>query len=165
MDWVSMKERGWESLKKYRYVLLIVLAGLFLMALPEKEREPAESAAVVSAQPSLQDSLSDILSKISGAGKVEVLLTEAKGEQMLYQMDEDRTAGENNTDIRRKTVLVTDSGRNETGLLRQIYPPTYQGAVVLCQGADNAKIALAIVEAVADATGLSADKITVLKMK
>lgn len=165
MDWVSMKERGWESLKKYRYVLLAVLAGLFLMVVPEKKKEPEYRVAAVSAEPRLQDSLSEILSKISGAGKVEVLLTEAKGEQMLYQMDEDRTVGENNTDIRRKTVLVTDSGRNETGLLRQIDPPTYQGAVVLCQGADNAKIALAIVEAVADATGLSADKITVLKMK
>jgi hypothetical protein len=39
------------------------------------------------------------------------------------------------------------------------------GAVIVCQGADKPVVRLAIVEAVADATGLSTDTITVLKMK
>jgi hypothetical protein len=41
----------------------------------------------------------------------------------------------------------------------------YQGAVVLCQGAADAAVRLAVVEAVSKATGLGADKICVLKMK
>ena len=59
----------------------------------------------------------------------------------------------------------SDSSRNETGLIRQIIPPVYRGAVVLCQGAENANIRLQIVEAVKSVTGLSSDHITVLKMK
>ena len=166
MDWVSIKSKGLESLKKYRYILVVILAGVFLMALPEKKTEqPQTSQPAAVSEPGLQESLSKLLSKSEGAGKVEVLLTQAEGSKTLYQTDEDRSAGETTTDRRQKTVLVTNSAREETGLVRQVNPPTYQGAVVLCQGGDNARIKLAIVEAVANATGLSTDKITVLKMK
>lgn len=166
MDWVSIKSRGVESLKKYKYILVVILAGIFLMALPEKKTEqPKVSEPAAVSEPSLQESLSKILSKIEGAGKVEVLLTQAEGTETLYQTDEERSAGETTTDRKQKTVLVTNSAREETGLVRQVNPPTYQGAVILCQGGDNARIKLAIVEAVANATGLSTDKITVLKMK
>lgn len=163
MDWVSLKSSGLEAIKKYRYVLLVVLAGILLMALPETGKEaPAEPEQTVEAsRPELQEALADILSQIAGAGKVKVLLTEAAGEQTVYQTDEDHSA----SDIRRQTVLVTDAGREETGLVRQINPPTYQGAIILCQGADSAAVRLSIVEAVSNATGLSTDKISVLKMK
>lgn len=166
MDWVSFKSGGVERLKKYRYILAVILAGILLMALPGKREEPAPSVRTeVAAEPTLQESLSRILSRVEGAGKVEVLLTQAEGSKTLYQTDEDRSSGETTTERRQKTVLVTNSAREEGGLIRQINPPTYQGAVVLCQGGDNAKVKLAIVEAVANATGLSTDKITVLKMK
>ncbi len=166
MDWVSIKGRSAELLKKYRYVLLILLVGIFLMTLPEgKQEEPQPQQPTQEAPESLQDSLSDILGKIAGAGKVEVLLTQSTGAETLYQTDEDCSVGENSSDTRRDTVLVTNSSREETGLIRRIDPPTYQGAIVLCQGAENAKVKLAIVEAVAGVTGLTTDKITVLKMK
>ena len=40
---------------------------------------------------------------------------------------------------------------------------TENGAAVVCDGADNAQVRLAIVRAVSDCTGLGSDKITVLK--
>jgi len=49
--------------------------------------------------------------------------------------------------------------------VQQVNPPTYLGAVIVCQGADSASVRLAIVSAVGSVTGLSTDKITVLKMK
>ncbi len=166
MDWISIRGKGLEGLKKYRYILLVLLLGIFLMALPEGNSKTEErEVEVVPTQPVLQDSLAGILSKISGAGRVEVLLTQATGAVTVYQTDEDRTMGENTTDINRKTVLVSNSGKGEGGLIKQVNPPGYQGAIVVCQGADNAKVKLAIVEAVANATGLSTDRITVLKMK
>ena len=55
--------------------------------------------------------------------------------------------------------------RADPGLVRQVNPPEYLGAVVLCQGADNPSVKLSIVEAVSKATGLTTDRITVLKMK
>ena len=93
------------------------------------------------------------------------MLTIAQGERILYQTDSTYTQGENSTDTRTQTILVTDSQRNETGLIHQKNPPVYQGAIVLAEGADHPSVKLAIVEAVMDVTGLGADKISVLKMK
>lgn len=159
MDWGTLKSGGLSAIKKYRYVLLVVLAGILLMALPfgETQKEsPVQTQEEVQTQ--LQDDLAGILSRISGAGRVEVLLTQAAGEETVYQMD-------GTADSRRQTVLVTGTDRAEAGLVRQINPPTYQGAIIVCQGADSASVRLSIVEAVSNATGLSTDKISVLKMK
>ena len=167
MGWTEVKQRAGEFLGKYRYVLLILLAGLVLMMLPEGEKktEPVQTAVQQQAPPDLQTSLANILGKIDGAGKVEVLLTEAVGPKTHYQMDEDSSADENSRDIRRETVVITGADREEIGLVLHIDAPVYQGAIVLCQGADSAGVRLAIVEAVANATGLGSDKISVLKMK
>lgn len=165
MDWVTLGDRGKELLKKYRYVVLVVVIGLFLLALPDgkkQEAEPDAQTAQEEAQPDLQEALEDILSLIQGAGKVRVLLTQSEGEQTVYQ-----TNGEQGTsgDQRRDTVILTGSDRSQGGLIQQVNPPVYLGAVVVCQGAGSASVRLAIVEAVANATGLSSDRITVLKMK
>ncbi len=162
MDWIERKNSAWEYLKKYRYVALILLVGIFLMALPEQEVSQAETAETTEeASLDLQESLAEILAQVQGAGNVKVLLTQAKGEQTIYQTDGDYSSQEE----RRDTVLVTNSQREESGLIRQVIPPVYQGAIVLCQGAENANVRLSIVKAVMSVTGLTSDHITVLKMK
>ena len=164
MDWVTLRSRGKELVRKYRYVLLVVLAGLFLMALPDgKNAKAAPEPAVAETEPrqDLQTGLEEILSQIQGAGRVQVLLTQREGERTVYQTDEDSTS----SGIRSDTVLLNGSDRSQTGLVQQVNPPTYLGAVIVCQGADSASVRLAIVSAVGSVTGLSTDKITVLKMK
>lgn len=163
MDWVSTRKRLWELLKEYRYVALVIGLGVLLMLLPGGKREKPEP--VTTAQPtepaSLQQELENILCLVSGAGKVRVLLTQSAGEQILYQQDEE----DDSQSIRRDTVILSDSDRTQSGLVSQVLPPKYLGAIILCQGAESASVRLAILEAVAKATGLSADKISVLKMK
>lgn len=162
MDWI--KQKGWirEVFQKYRYVVLAAIVGILCMTLPEKTKEiPSQQNIEVASEPALENSLSKILSQVHGAGQVKILLTQQQGPQTFYQSDEVRTDRELRTD----TILVTDSSRNETGLIRQIIPPVYRGAVVLCQGADDARIRLQIVQAVQSVTGLSSDRITILKMK
>lgn len=162
MDMTELKRNVMEFIRKYRYVVLILMVGLLLMSLPEKkEEEPVQTETRAGTEESLQESLADILSLIQGAGKVKVLLTQAAGEQTLYQTDEHSTADS----IRKDTVLVSNASREEMGLIRQINPPEYRGAIVLCQGADNASVRLSVVEAVKSVTGLTSDRITVLKMK
>lgn len=168
MDRVTLVSHGMEIIKKYRYVFLIILVGIFLMTLPEKEVSKItseESELSKSTEASLQESLAQILGLIEGAGKVEVLLTQAAGETVEYQTDEDSSVSEQSKDVHKDTVLISGSSREETGLIKQVNPPVYRGAIVLCQGADDPVIRLSIVEAVMDVTGLSSDKITVLKMK
>lgn len=163
MDWIKTDGDGLSLLKKYRYVLIVVLAGILLMVFPGGKTEEEPEVPVQQYQnESLEEALSRILSMIQGAGKVTVLLTEAAGREILYQVDTDASSS-GEKDI--KTVLITDGSRTETGLVRRTDPPVYLGAIVVCQGADSPAVRLAVVEAVADATGLTTDQISVLKMK
>lgn len=160
MDWESGKGKLTEYLTKYRYFILALLAGVALLVLPEQPRtQDLPHAAEVEPSEDLQQQLEEILVKMDGVGKVQVLLTEASGTNTIYQVDENR----NQTNL--DTVVVMNSQREETGLIKQVIPPQYRGAVIVCQGADRAGVRLSVVEAVKSVTGLSSDCIAVLKMK
>ena len=164
MDWIASKKAILDYLKKYKFMILVLLAGMVLMMWPDAE-EPKQTPAPAIREISLQDSLESILEEISGAGQVSVLLTQSAGEETIYQTDENSSVQDNGNSTQRKTVLVSGAGREEIGLIKKVKAPTYLGAVVVCQGADNASVRLAVVEAVRSATGLSSDRISVLKMK
>lgn len=161
MDRIKIPEKVSAFLKKYRYVALVLAVGLLLMCLPEgKTSESGQSASAPSVSaPDAAEQLEEILAQVDGAGKVKVLLTQSEGARTVYQTDR----GSDGVSV--DTVIVTDADRAQQGLVSQIDPPVYLGAVIVCQGGGDPKVRLAIVEAVSDATGLGADRITVLKMK
>ena len=166
MTMIKNKVIGW--LQKYKYAGLILLIGLILLLLPTGSKEEQSNNVITEPERntlSVEDRLAEILCMISGAGKVRVMLTVATGEEILYQTDRDAAEDENGSNERRNTVTVTDAQRNETGLVRQINPPVYLGAVVVCQGADDPLVRLAVTQAVSKITGLGADKIFVVKMR
>lgn len=166
MDWRNIAEKAQGFVKKNRYVILVVLLGVVLLSLPESEKktEDPQQTIDVSAAPSedLEEELEKFLNNLAGAGKVQVLLTEASGEEIRYQADESHN---DQASLRSETVIISDAQRTQKGLVRQVIPPSYLGAVILCQGADNPEVCLSVSKAVASATGLTFDKITVLKIK
>lgn len=158
-----------DMVKKYKYVLLIIVIGLLLLVIPSPtQKTESVSMPVDNTSSSIRETeerLSDILSKVTGAGKVTLMLTIAKGEETLYQTNDKTDKEENNSNIKQDTVTVTDAQRNQNGLVKQVIPVTYQGALVICQGADDPTVRFAIVDAVSKLTGLGTNKISVLKMK
>lgn len=156
-----------DFFKKYRYVALIVIIGLLLMMLPSQIQGDQEPKAVLSTETeeTLEEQLTEILSQIKGAGKVNVLLSIAAGEETLYETNREETTGSDSSKIKTETVTVTDSARNQNGLVRQKISPIYLGAIIVCQGADDPNVRLSIVDAVSKLTGLGANRISVLKMK
>ena len=162
MDILAWKQAAGGFAKKYRTALLVVLAGIVLLCLPQPaQQEAAPSPAMQVQQPDLEQRLEEILSKIAGAGKVAVLLAQAAGEQTVYQQNQETSGGQQ----RSTTVVLSGTSRQEEGLVQQVNPPRYQGAIVVCQGADRPQLRLELVEAVCRATGLGADRVRVLKMK
>lgn len=160
MDASLPKQRINAIFGKYKYPILVFLVGLVLLALPKAEppeqvQRPAETVAE-----DLERRLEVLLSQIAGAGQVRVLLTEDTGRETVYQTDTQTDADS----LREDTVIVEDSARTETGLVRRTLEPSYRGAVILCQGADTPGVKLAIVEAVRCVTGLGADRISVQKL-
>ena len=157
-----------DFIKKYRYAGIVLAVGIVLMLIPgatEELQEEQEPAAVEEPAASLEERLEEILEQIAGAGRVEVMLSVKAGAETVYQLNEDSTQSESTGSVQTKVVTVTDSDRNQMGLIKQIKPPVYLGAIIVCQGAENPEIRLAIVSAVSSITGLGSDKISVLKMK
>lgn len=154
---------------KYKYAIVVLLIGLALLLIPGKSSEPQNkeaAAPVATAQETFtQESLVQILQSVEGAGKVRVLLSMATGEETVYQTDTEMSAAGESNDQSVKTVIITDSQRSEAGLIRQVNPAAYKGAIVVCQGADSPSVRLAVTQAVAKITGLGTDAICVLKMQ
>ena len=158
MDWIALRQNAGKQLGKYKYALLILAVGLFLMSFPGKKVDEIAQTEqeVIVREDSLEERLSSILSQIQGVGEVRVLLTEFCGPESVFQMD--------GNDDRSETVIISDSNRTESGLVRQVLSPVYQGAIVVCQGGGNASVRLSVMEAVSNVTGISTSRITVLKM-
>lgn len=168
MDSENIRLKITAFIKKYKYAAIILLVGLVLMLMPSNSKNQTTQQAtleLVQENTTISEELAQILSQIAGAGDVRVLLTEASGKETVYQTSNKISQSEENSTTQIDTVTVTDADRNETGLVKQTNPPVYQGAIVVCQGADSAAVRLAIVDAVSKVTGLSSDRISVLKMK
>lgn len=156
-----------SKMGKYKYTALIFLLGIALMLMPQKtqNKQPAEQTRENDMENiELEERLEHILGHMDGVGNVEVLLTLETGTSYQYQTDVQTYTKESNTEVQKETVLASDgSGKQIPITVRTTYP-TYQGALVLCQGADSAAVRLDIINAVSDLTGLGSDKISVIKM-
>jgi stage III sporulation protein AG len=163
---LAFQKRIFVFFDKYKYVLLVIVLGLALMLLPTKKADApiVQSAAQSVQQLSTTEALSAILAQIHGVGRVRVMLTEQSGSRTHYQTDTSGTQDADSTTHDSRTVVIS-SGGAESGLVTSVSPPVYLGAIVVCQGADDPAVRLAISQAVSSVTGITTDRISVLKMK
>lgn len=143
--------------QKYRYAIVVLIVGLLLLwipgrkgsAAPETEHAPAPTS---SSAETAELQLSEILSKTKGVGEVHVLLSYESSEERLYTKDEGETV-----------LISTGSGKQEA-LEKKVVYPKYQGAIIVCAGAEDASVKLQVIEAVRQFTGLRTDQISVLPL-
>ena len=167
-QWKLPEGAVWKALDQYKYVLIVIAAGILLLLWPTGERKQnagTDSTADVRETfdlDALEKKLSRTLSKVEGAGEVTVALTVKSGMEQVLASDRTTSVSERGSSVEEETVLVNSGGGQETVLLTQKYP-TFQGALVVCEGGDNAEIRLLLTQAVSALTGLGADRITVCK--
>lgn len=168
MDLNNVKYKAKILFHKYKYAVLVIILGIGLMLIPTTSKKK-NTDIINNVHPesldSVQQELQEILSQVQGVGQVRVYLKEAGGSETVYETNQTSSLSETSTDVNKEIIIVTDADRNENGLIKQIIAPTYQGAIVICQGANDPKIKLAITDAVSKVTGLGADKIAVMIMK
>ena len=160
------------GLTKYKYPVLVLLLGIALMLLPFGKKEEAPEAEVQEdtltdeayAQ-ALEQRLEDMLCQVSGAGQVRVMLTLQTGSRTEYQTDTQISDSETQSQEERKTVILSEGSAYDKAAVSAVQYPRFQGALILCQGADQSTVRLDLVNAVAALTGLSSGQITVIKMK
>ena len=124
-----------------------------------------------------EQKLANILSNISGVGKVKVLLTYSQTSTYVPIYNENlkesnttetdssggsRTVSE--TDSQKEVIYKEDSNGNQEPVTKSIISPKIEGAIITAEGADKADVKTSIIEAVEAATGLATHKIQVFKM-
>lgn len=125
----------------------------------------------------LEKKLENILSKISGVGDVDVMITFSQSSRTIPLYNEDtkettteekdtsggvRKVTENNSN---KEVVYDETSGTKSVITQSVVSPTIEGAVVIARGAINAGVKNNIVQAVEAVTGLATHKIQVFEMK
>ena len=157
---------------RYKFVLVVILAGVVLLLLPSFGGEKRDGGAVESSQESSSDpfqveelerKLEQALAQIDGVGEVRVVLTLQSGPRRILAQDSQSTVDEGRTEAEVTNVVIS-AGVEGTVTLQQL-SPQFQGALVVCSGGGEPTVQLRLVEAVSALTGLGADKISVCKGK
>lgn len=150
VDWKQWPQR----LRPYRYPLLIMLVGLFLLLTPTKKQTDAKpEAAPENTVETEQQRLEMILEQIDGVGAASVLLSYRTSAETEYLSDDDGT------------VILSAGSGTQTAVIRRTIQPAFQGAVVVCSGGEDAAVKLRVVEAVSKYTGLGAGAISVFPLR
>ncbi len=167
-QWKPPSGPVWKLLDQYKYVLIVIAAGIILLLWPSGEKKGEEEAAGAEIPQdsfdleALEEKLSRTLSQIDGAGKVTVTLTVRSGMEQVLASDRTTSVTERGSSVEEETVLVGSGSGQEVVPLTRRYP-TFQGALVVCEGADDTELRLTITQAISALTGLGTDRITVCK--
>ena len=157
-----------EVLNKYKYVLLVAALGVVLLLWPgsKAEEKAPESGSPSGGEAELRKTeaaMEEILGKISGVGRVDVMLTLQSGSELVLAEEGSlRYSGDSRTpdSYERSNKPVTSSGG--VVVTQEMYP-RYRGALVVCDGGGNDSVRLQIISAVSALTGLGSDRIAVVK--
>lgn len=125
-----------------------------------------------------EEKLENILSKISGVGKVRVMITYSVSSSVTPVYDETSKVSnttENDDSGGTRTITQTENGKqivykeNSDGskepITKNTESPKMEGAIIVAEGAENIDVKTNIIEAVEAATGLATHKIQVFKME
>lgn len=158
------------ALGRCKYVLLVAALGALLLLWPSAQ----DTVTAVSPAPAETDTqvlsaqLADILSKIRGVGRAEVMLTLQSGDELVLASDSTlRYSGSAQApdSYDRSSEVITISGGTGSGqdvVVTQRKYPQYRGALVVCEGGGNDGVRLQVAAAVSALTGLGSDRIAVV---
>lgn len=124
----------------------------------------------------LQSNLEKILSKISGVGNVNVLITYSESNQIVPLYDEtttqtsteesDTSGGKRvttDTNMQKQAIIKESNGEKDI-VIEKTVSPKVEGAIIIAEGGDRSEVKEQIIQAIEAATGLSSHKIQVFKM-
>lgn len=172
-----MEKDRWKGLfrpenKKMRSnILLALLLGILLLAAgrsfsDSKEEElPQTVAATETADRATERRMAEILSKIQGAGQVDVMLTYRQTEEKTIAHNETREENGETLRTEQTAILLEDGDGATQPLVLTEMGPVVEGVVIAAQGADSPAVAAALNQAAQALLDVPAHKVAVLKMK
>lgn len=176
-----MQKNLWKGLfrpenKKLRSnIFLALLAGVLLLAMGKgffggEKETPAQAETQTAsdvAERETETRMAEILSKVQGAGAVDVMLTYCRTEERTIAQDEVREESERDGKFRveQKAVLTEEKGGNTAPFILSENAPVIEGVVIVAEGGGDATVQAALHQAAEALCNVPAHKIPVLQMK
>ena len=151
-----------------KMLALIFIVGIILLLFPT---ERSDQKTVVEEDPLLtyraetEARLSQILSRVKGVGKAEVMITFADSGQTFFAEDTEEQRKGEQTDFSAFPVLKNDGSGTESPLVTKKVTPEISGVLVVAQGAGQPQVKTEIIHAVRALLGVKAHRIEVLEKK
>lgn len=183
LDFKSLKEK---FTKKTGVIILVVvgIVGVLLIFLSEfinpgntssKENTTGNDYAAAYIDKN-ENRLEEIIGKINGVGRVDVLITVESGVENIYETDnknsDERVENQGqssqtqiNTDIESSHVIIDSKTGGQEALLTKQLEPKIKGVVIVCDGGNSAEVKENIIHSVSTALGLPTNRISVNKMQ
>lgn len=173
-----------KSIKHIEVIIAIIAVALMIIVFTgigtkSSEKTSKSSTATDSAATTTnseesiaawEKKLSEILSKIDGVGKAEVMIT-AKGTNEKITANTTTTAtsnssggASNTTNTTISPVIVNNNGTSEPYIVKELMPEII-GVIVVAEGADNAVNKLLIMRAVQTALSVDSGCVEIYPMK
>lgn len=151
-----------------KMLALIFIVGIVLLLLPteQKEKKPVvEEDTLLTYREETEARLSEMLSRVKGVGKAEVMITFADSGQTFFAEDTEEQRQGEQTDFSAFPVLKNDGSGTESPLVTKKITPEISGVLVVAQGAGQPEVKTEIVNAVRALLGVKAHRIEVLEKK
>lgn len=141
-------------------VIILIIGIVFMTVLSDKP--PQKSSSVNDNVQLQEEKLESILSEISGAGKVEVMITYygSSEKDIAYETKTSTSGSDKNSSGSEDKKAVISGG--EPVVVQEKYPRV-KGVIVVAQGADSIEVKRALTDAVTAATGAAACNVCVYK--
>ncbi len=172
------KIKNIKHIEVYLVVLLIVVVLIIWFAdfgaeTQESTNQSTNTSTVTQYTTDLENRLSATLSQIEGAGSVSVMITLDGSSQLILAYDTESksnttdnttangtTTKTNNTTANSTPIIINNNGQSTPLVLSEIMPEI-KGVVVVCEGANNIRVKLNILEAVEALLGVSGSQIEI----
>ena len=165
-----------KSIKHFELIVAVlfcaILLVIYISSLGNKSSETQTDTTSLTTEEYatfLENKLSSVLSNVSGAGKVSVMVTLECGIEYVYATESEEvtntsTSG-NSTNSKTTTnetiLLVTSSGKSTPVVLKQNLPKV-SGVIVVAYGANNIAVRLELMNAVTSLLGVPAENVQIL---
>ena len=166
-------------------ILILLITVIAINAILSEDKEEEETVVntiennnvkLEASNEDLETRLEDILSKINGVGKVEVLINYSETEQVvaMYNENKKETATEEQdesggtriikeNDVQ-KDIIYQEKDGEKIPITQKTIMPKIEGTIITAEGAGSTEVQEKIINAVEAATGLASHKIQVFEM-
>lgn len=172
IDGFIQKMRSNRKLELTVYMSIIVLALIIFvstggiscgMNADKANDSVSETTSKAPNEKELEVRLSEILTKINGAGRVKVMITYDNTTEIVTAEDQNRTNGDGGSSEEVSPATVSYGGNEEPIILTELMP-RIRGVIVVADGATNIKVKVDLQTAVQTVLGVSLDRISVFAM-